>query len=321
MARRSEMRTWRNIVLFVMLFGITIPGVASGRESPALRLGILPVIDTLPLIVAQERGLFREEGIKVEIINFNSALERDAAIRGNALDGYFGDLLNTILLNAGGDDLRVITTAYRTRSDRRMFALLASPSSGITGVQQIRSVPVAISTASIIEYMLDRITEKEGIPREAVKKIEIRQIPIRYQMLMADSVKLALIPEPLASKAMAEGARLIADDRKLDMTATVIAMKAEFLVRNPDLCQRFLKAYARSVAMINDNPPAFMELLVSKTRFPPSLAGTYTLQTFPAPGLPSEEDVMSVVYWLAERKLVPAGVTYGDTVWEGAGTE
>lgn len=315
------MNIWRNIVLFVVLLGVLIPGITSGRKAPVLRLGILPVIDTLPLIVAQERGLFREEGIKVEIINFNSALERDAAIRGNALDGYFGDLLNTIFLNAAGDDLRVITTAYHTRNDRRMFALLASPNSGITGVQQIRDVPVAVSTASVIEYFLDKITEKEGVPRETVKKIEIRQIPIRYQMLITDSVKLALLPEPLASKAIADGARLIADDRKLDMTATIIAMKSDFLIRNPGLCMRFLKAYARSVAMINNDPPAFMELLVSKTRFSPSLAGTYTLHTFPEPGLPSKEDVMSVIDWLTERKLIPDGVTHSDTVWEGVGGE
>jgi NitT/TauT family transport system substrate-binding protein len=304
-----------------MLLGVLIPGIASGGAGLVMRVGILPVIDTLPLIVAEEQGLFREEGITVKIINFNSALERDAAIRGNALDGYFGDLLNTIFLNAGGDDLRVITTAYHTRNDRRMFALLASPGSDITGVSQIRNVPIAVSTASIIEYFLDKITEKEGVPREAVKKIEIRQIPIRYQMLITDSVTLALLPEPLASKAIADGARLIADDRKLDMTATVIAMKADFLVRNPDLCTRFLKAYARSVAMINSDPPAFTELLVRKTRFPPSLAGAYTLHTFPKPGLPSTRDVMSVVEWLTGRKLIPDGITYGDTVWEGAGGE
>ena len=315
------MHRCRQIILFIVLLGILVPGIAAGREGPVLRLGILPVIDTLPLIVAQERGLFREEGIEIDIINFNSALERDAAIKGNALDGYFGDLLNTIVLNAAGDDLRVITTAYRTRRDQRMFALLASPGSGITDVAQIRNVPVAISTASIIEYFLDKITAKEGVSPEAVKKIEIRQIPIRYQMLMADSVKLALLPEPLASKALADGARLIADDRKLDMTATIIAMKAEFLIRHPDLYGRFLKAYARSVAMINRNPAAFMEILVKKTRFPPSLRQTYTLHTFPAPGLPSGDDVMSVVTWMTARKLIPAGITYDDTVWEGTGTE
>jgi len=315
------MPTCRQIIVFVVLLGVLVPCMAAGREGPVLRLGILPVIDTLPLIVARERGIFKEEGIEVEIINFNSALERDAAIKGNALDGYFGDLLNTILLNAAGDDLRVITTAYHTRKDQRMFAILASPASGITKASQIRNVPVAVSTASIIEYFLDKITEKDGVPPDSVKKIEIRQIPIRYQMLMANSVKLALLPEPLASKALADGARLIADDRKLDMTATIIAMKAEFLTRHPDLCGRFLKAYARSVAMINRNPAAFMEILVKKTRFPPSLRQTYTLHTFPAPGLPPEDNVMSVVTWMTARKLIPAGITYDDTVWEGTGTK
>jgi len=315
------MLIYRKIICLCVMLGVLFPLSVAGGENPVLRLGILPVIDTLPIIVAQERGLFKEEGITVEIINFNSALERDAAIKGKALDGYFGDLLNTILLNASGEDLRVITTVYHTRKDQRMFALLASPGSDITGVSQIPNVPVAISRASIIEYFLDKITDTEGVPREALQKIEIRQIPIRYQMLMDDSVKLALLPEPLALKALSEGARLIADDRKLDTTATILAMKDSFLIQYPGLCVRFLKAYARSVGMINDNPKAFKEILVLKTRFPPSLKETYKLHTFPDPRLPSEEDVMSVVTWMTARGLVSVGVKYDDMVWEGEGKE
>jgi len=303
------------------MLGVLFPLSAAGGEGPVLRLGILPVIDTLPIIVAKERGLFKEEGVTVEIINFNSALERDAAVKGKALDGYFGDLLNTILLNASGEELRVITTVYHTRKDQRMFALLASPDSDISSLRQIHNVSVAISRTSIIEYFLDKITDTEGVPREAVQKIEIRQIPIRYQMLMDDSVKLALLPEPLASKALSEGARLVADDRKLDTTATILAMKDSFLIQNPGLCESFLKAYARSVEMINDNPEAFKEILVLKTRFPPSLRETYKLRTFPDPRLPSEEDVMSVVRWMTARGLVPVGVKYDDMVGEGEGEE
>ncbi|MBN1932468.1 MAG: ABC transporter substrate-binding protein [Desulfobacterales bacterium] len=312
------MRIDRTIIVVSVLFFMFFPGFAAASEGPVLRLGILPVIDTLPLIVANEKELFAEEGIKVKILTFNSALERDAAIKGRALDGCFGDLLNTILLNASGEDLRVVTTAYHTSSDQRMFTLLSSPNSGITDISRVRDVPVAISKASIIEYFLDRIAEAEKIQAQYIKKIEIRQIPIRYQMLMDNSVRLALLPEPMASKAIAGGARLVADDRKLDTTATILAVKCSFLVQHPVFCERFLKAYDRSIRMINADPEAFKDLLVSKTRFPQSLRDTYRLHFFPTPGLPSEDDVLSVIRWLTAGGLLAADIEYENVVWRDA---
>ena len=307
----------KKIICAIAFLVLLIPSLTMSREMQNLRLGILPVIDTLPLIVAEEKGFFRQEGINVQLINFNSALERDAALKGCGLDGYFGDLLNTILLNAGGEDLRIITTSYHTNPDHRMFALLASPRSGIRNIQQTMDEPVAISTASIIEYLLDEIMAKEHIPSDHVKKLEIRMIPIRYQMLINNSVKLALLPEPLATKAVADGAILIADDRILDTTLTIIAVKNKFLTANPNLATRFLKAYAKSVRMINSNPSGFMNTLFEKTRFPASLKGHFTIPVFPDPVPPPQKDISYVETWLLQHNLIPDRATCQKLIWSG----
>jgi len=307
----------KKVICAISVSLLLIPSLTMSREIQNLRLGILPVIDTLPLIVAKERGFFRQEGINVQLISFYSALERDAALKGGGLDGYFGDLLNTILLNAGGEDLRIVTTSYHTNPDHRMFALLASPGSGIRNIQQTRDEPVAISTASIIEYILDEIMAKEHIPSDQVKKLEIKMIPIRYQMLIKNSVKLALLPEPLATKAVADGAIPITDDRILDTTLTIIAIKNKFLTDNPNLAIRFLRAYTKSVHTINSNPSGFMDILVSKTRFPASLKGHFTIPAFPDPAPPPQEDISHVETWLLQHNLIPDRTTCQKLIWKG----
>lgn len=45
-----------------------------------------------------------------------------------------------------------------------------------------------------------------------VKKVEVKKIPLRFQMLMEGKVKAAMLPEPLASLAIFQGAKKIEGD-------------------------------------------------------------------------------------------------------------
>ena len=119
-------------VLAVMLV-LTVAPAAAGAPRVSLSLGLLPVIDTLPLIVAEKNRFFEEQGIDVRFLYFASALERDVALQSGKVDAYFGDLLNTLLLINSGRRLSVVTSVMRTDPRQRMFALLAAPESRIGG--------------------------------------------------------------------------------------------------------------------------------------------------------------------------------------------
>ena len=155
---------------------------------------------------------------------------------------------------------------------------------------------------------------KSAVRPEKVKKMEVRAIPIRCQMLMAGQVKAALLPEPLASKAAAEGARVLADDRGLDMTLTVVALKSELIGRFPDLPARFLAAYDKAVTAIDKDPQSFMDLLVERTQFPASLRGAYKVPAFPHPAKPQRKDVRSITKWLLEKGLISKAAPYETVV-------
>jgi len=280
-----------------------------------IRLGILPVVDTLPLRVAEEESLFEGEGLCVEIVSFQSALERDAALQAGRLDGYFGDLLNTLLLVRSGVDLRILTTAFHTRPDARMFGIAAAPGAGVQDLEALRGRSVAISRATVIEYLLDRILAAQGKEPGFVKKEEIKKMPIRLQMLLSGNVPAALLPEPLLTLAESRGATVVADDRVLDTALTVIALRLELLEGRPDLPERFLRAYGRALTWIGDHPKAAMELLTARTRFPPEMKGRYRLPGFPGVGAPSRRDVEEARAWIAQQGLAEGTPGYEEVVW------
>lgn len=300
---------------FTFLFALLIPafpGISSSGEK--LGFGILPVVDVLPLIVGQEKGLFAKQGIDLELISFQSALERDAALQAGRLDGYFGDILNTILLVQSGEQLKIITTAFHTHPQSRMFGIAVSPGSKITDPAGIKGKDVAISSATVIEYLLDQFLATQNMSPQDVSKQEIKKIPIRLQMLLAGQVTAALLPEPLLTLAEASGAGVVLDDRKLDTALTVLAVNLKNRPAILSLIPGFLKAYAAAVDLINANPSDFKEVLITKTQFPMAVKDKYPVPVFPGVALPAEADVQAVQDWLLKNNLIKMRIPYADIV-------
>ena len=64
-----------------------------------LKMALLPILDTLPMYVAQEEGLFAENGVTVEFIPVGSAAERDQVISAGQADGMINELVSTMFYN------------------------------------------------------------------------------------------------------------------------------------------------------------------------------------------------------------------------------
>jgi len=290
---------------------LIIPFLFSCKEgNKKIRIGILPVIDTLPLAVADAEGLFKSEGLDVELVIFNSALERDAAFTAGTLDGAFGDIINFFLMIKTGIDTKIVCESYHTSNKTLMFGLLASPVSSIKDISEIKNEQIAISRGSIIEFFLDQITASKNISPDSLNKLEIKAIPVRYQMLISGSVKLALLPEPLVTKGLKDGARLIADDRGLDTTATIIMFKNDFLKDNEKLTEKFITAYNKSVQSINSNPDRFKDLMTAKLRLPADVKDSFKVPVFSEAALPEEKDVMLVYNWMKKNGMISIPVDY-----------
>lgn len=302
----------RIAVLLVLACLVVVPSVALAKD--VIRMGIVPVVDTLPLLVGRETGLFATEGIDLQIVRFQSALERDAALQAGQLDGYFGDLLNTLLLINSGRKMAIVTTAFRTDPRHRVFGLIVAPDSKIRSIGELKGQKVGISRATVIEYLLDRLLATQSLSPDFVVKEEIKQIPIRLQMLLAGQLPAAVLPEPLLTLAETKGATVLLDDRRLDLTMTVVAINRE-LDKDKTLVVRFRRAYAAAVTKINTSPEDFKNLLVAQTNFPEPVKDKYQVPSFPPVSLPPEKDVQDVQKWIDQSGTRYQAMTYQEVVW------
>jgi NitT/TauT family transport system substrate-binding protein len=301
--------------LFLLVFACAgaaflAPRTVRAQDLQTIRFGVLPVVDTLPLVVGREDRLFSQNGINLQLIPFQSALERDAALQAGQIDGYFGDLLNTVLLIHSGQRIGIMTTVFSTHPDYRMFALVTAPGSSITDFAQLKGQAVAISSATVIEYLLDQFLIQQKVAAGFVEKQEIKKMPIRLQMLLAGQVPAALLPEPLVTLAEIKGGQVVMDDRNLNTALTVLALDRNLAQRHKTLRANFLNAYGEAVKRINADPNKYKDLLVKRTRFPEPAKGKYLVPQFPAVGLPAEKDIEAAQKWLLDKKMIKGRIPY-----------
>jgi NitT/TauT family transport system substrate-binding protein len=306
-----------------VLFALVLSGCSASdggsTAAPAkVRIGTLTTEDALPLWVAERDGLFKKAGLDVQIVTFQSAQERDAALTANAIDGFMGDIIAASALRAGGVPVRITTIMLGATPKEGRFGIVAAPGSTITSLEQLAGVPVATSSGTIQEYVIDGLMGQVGIALDQVKKEEVKKVPVRFELLMSGKLKAAALPEPLLSLAVKQGAVLVADDTEgANLSQTVLVFAEKYLESGEGALavERLLTVWDEAVAVVNKDPNAQRTLLVDKARLPEPLKADYQVNTYPLHQLPTKEQVSDVLEWMKGAGLLTKAITYADLTW------
>lgn len=292
----------KNFIL--LLFCILLPFPATAGEP--LKIGLLLIEDSVPFHVAEQEGFFRKHDVEVELVPFLSALERDSALTAGAIDGAISDPVGALLFDRGRGEIRITSLCLGKTPGEGVFAILAAPGSGIDSIEQLKNTEIAVSNATIIEYVTDRLLAAQGFKEEEIRKIEVKKMPIRMQMLISGSVKAATLPEPLASIASGQGAKVLLTDSSVpeSLSQTVIIFRRDTLKKKRRQVESLFAAYAQGVKAINESPENYRKLFVEKGRIPPFLAENYPIPVYPEPAPFSKSLYDPVIKWLKDKKLV-----------------
>jgi NitT/TauT family transport system substrate-binding protein len=285
------------------------------REPSTIRVALLPILDTLPLHVAQESGFFEEQGVKVEFVPVSSAPERDQLMQSGQIDAMVNELVSVLFYNEMETQVVVVRFARTATEEYPVFRILASADSDIQTPLDLRGIPIGISEGTVIEYTTDRLLERAGLASEEIEKIAVPRIPDRYALLESGELDAANLPDPLASLAIQGGARLILDDTSYpEISHSVISFSAEYLTSEPEAVRSFLKAIEQAIESINQDKQRWGDLLSEKGLVPPPLLGTYQVPDYPSASIPSEAQFTDALEWALEEGLIQSRPDYAESV-------
>jgi NitT/TauT family transport system substrate-binding protein len=288
-------------------------------KAAPVKIGTLPTEDSLPLWVAKDMGYFAVEGIdSIEIVTFQSAQERDAALAAGAIDAFMGDIIASANLEAGGTPNTIKTIMLGADQSQGRFGVVVPPKSTVTSLEQLKGVPVGTSSATIQEYVLDGLMAEAGVSEADVKVEEVKKVPVRFELLMAGKLKAAALPVPFLSLAEQGKARIVGDDTKAakNLSQTVLLFTDKYLStpEGDKSADGVLAAWDAAVQQINADPDSYRDELVKYARLPESLAKTYKVNTYPLSNPPAETDVNAVLDWMLEKGYLKGDVSYDDLI-------
>lgn len=309
---------FRSIITLALLFVLTLSAcapAAAPKDLGVLKIAVLPIIDTLPMYVAQAQGLFAKYGLTVEFVPVASAPERDQLLAAGQADGTVNETLAVMLFNKDTVQMQAVRYALRPVEGFGHFFILASGQSGITDAQGLKGIEIGVSQGTVIEYVTQRLLEAEGLANDEIKTIMVPKIPDRMALLASGELNAGVLPDPLASLAVGQGAVKVLDDSKHpEYGFSVISFRKAVIDENPDAVKAFLAAVEDATDLINADSTKYTSVLSDKGLVPPPLLETFKVPPFPAKAVPTEEEWNDAMAWAKEKGMLPGDVSYADSV-------
>ncbi len=269
--------------------------------ADAASLGLLPIVDALPFIVAEKEGLFQKEGIAVEIIYFGSARDRDAAIASGQIDVAVHDPVGSLMLIGNGVPIKIVGfVCCLSENDSNIgFYYVKSPLA-----MQVKIVTISKNT--IIEYVASKIV------KDSVQFIDVPSIANRYQLLIEGKVDAAIMPDPWGTLALINNATLIAKYKDL-----VVLIASDSLLNSPggrQAVEKIITALNKAVDMYNADPAKYRDLLADKLNLPSQLRQRYQVVWKAHITKLPREIFNDALNWLLGKGLVKKELKYDDCV-------
>ena len=292
------------VLCCLVLFGLCLHARPQQEAAGPLRFGSIPGIELLPILHAKQRGYFVQEGVDFELIAFNNAQERDAALQADRIDGTLSDTFGAAFLVAAGLDFKV------TSLTNDPFFIITSPQSGITNLAQLRGKRIGLFSNTVTHFVADSLLASVGVTEYEV--VHVPNVMLRLEMVMNGQIDGALVPDPIMTTSMAQGAVLVGGTVNTTLAAGAYIFYRKVMDTRLNDVRAFYRAYYRAIIDINANPDSFRDFMVEYVNFPPSIRNTYKFVTYSKPRLPSEQQLRTTIAWLKRRDLLTANLTPSD---------
>jgi NitT/TauT family transport system substrate-binding protein len=178
--------------LAVAAAGCHVPGTSSGAALPSgqsLTVAVVPGLDTVPLQVAAQQGLFKQQGISVTVKDYSSVLDAYNALTAGKADVAEGDYTSFFFGIAKGARLKLITDGYDASTGT--MQVLALPSSGINSPSQLSGKTVGTPEAQVVPYSkifpysMDTLATQTVLQTEGVQPSDITWDEMPQNKLLA----------------------------------------------------------------------------------------------------------------------------------------
>jgi len=252
-------------------------GGGGGTGPQTLKVGVIPIADVAPLYLGRKKGFFKEEQLTIN----PQLAEGGAAITPAVVSGDFqfgfSNTISMLIASSKGLPIQIISQGVLGgKTEKEAWANLLVPKNGpVQQPKDLEGKTIAVNTLkNICEVTIKASLEKEGVDVNSLKFVEV-PFPDMVGALKSKRVPAACVVEPFVSQGLAEGMKGIDPfyvNTAPDLTVATYFSSKEYIKKNPDVVNRFVRAMNKSLEYAQAHPDEVRQVLTEYTQIPPEAA-------------------------------------------------
>ena len=236
-------------IIFLFLSVFCGQQIAGSQDRLALRVGYLPILAQLPLVVSYENDRLSFDSLDLELVKYNSFTSLEAAFRVGAID--VAALPVPIVFSVAGDGHKVnIIGSFHTGGSRlvaRVQGNLESNRGKLIGVPGLDS-----NENLRLNQVLGEINLRQGLDYKTI------EVPFNTAVndLKATKLDAIYLPEPLGTIVENDKIAVAVEGQKDKLTgtlSTVLVIHSEIIKKNQVSIQEWLFSVVRGCRFIEED--------------------------------------------------------------------
>ncbi|TAK74594.1 MAG: aliphatic sulfonate ABC transporter substrate-binding protein [Gammaproteobacteria bacterium] len=250
MLRQAKLVFFYSLILLCCLL------VGCSKPSKTIQMGYNPWIGDQPIVIAQEKGFFKDEGVDVKVHYFTALSDVMTNFAENKIDVMLSTLNEALLLVDKGEKLKIISLVdYSNGAD----AIIAKKS--IRSIRDLKGKKIGVEIGSISHFTVLKALKQANISSNDVTLVNL-SVQEGMQEFKKGSLDALASWSPYMDQAIQEGGHVIFSSRDIPgEIIDVIVIRQSLLDEDPEACYKIISAYLKTLAWFDKNINEGLEII------------------------------------------------------------
>jgi ABC-type nitrate/sulfonate/bicarbonate transport system substrate-binding protein len=251
-------------VWVLSLFSFIVLSVASAAGQTPVRINWTAVTGAQSgMFMAKQEGLFKKNGLDVELIHIPSSSRAIQAILAGEIAISFMDGSNAAQANLKGANLALIAGA----TNRQVFSLMAKPE--IKKITELKGKKIGItrigsSTHTSALYALG----SAGLKPADVQLLPLVEVPNIFTAMSAGQIDAGVVSPPTNARAKRAGFVELMNIAKEgpEFVSVAVGTSRTYIKANEDVVRRVVRSYAEGIQVFKTNKAAALRMFQNQLK-------------------------------------------------------
>ncbi|MBP2313589.1 ABC transporter substrate-binding protein [Azospirillum soli] len=228
---------------------------ASAQQLPKVTVAMSGWTGFAPVTLAKETGIFRKNGIEVEIKKMPTS-NRHQAMAAGEVQAITTTVDTHILYASSGVDVTQVLVLDSSHGGDGIAVR-----EGINGVADLKGKQVAVQFGGVPQFWLAYVMKKNGLSINDVQATNL-QPSDAANAFVAGQFDAAVTYEPYLSKVReAKGKIIVTSDQTPGVIIDTLAFQPDYIKKNPKVVQAFVDSWFEALEMIKADQQKAFEIM------------------------------------------------------------